>query len=63
MHELFSQLSDDNRWVLQQLWGEKFIRQLERYGKETGKQSTLIIDPSDYAEVKSLGQELAADYN
>ena len=62
MHELFSQLSDDNRWVLQQLWGEKFIRQLERYGKETGKQSTLIIDPSDYAEVKSLGQELASDY-
>jgi len=35
---------------------------LERYGKETGKQSTLIIDPSYYAEVKSLGQELAADY-
>ena len=63
MHELFSQLSDANRWVLQQLWGEKFIRQLERYGKETGKQSTLVIDPSDYAEVKSLAQELAADYN
>jgi|TARA_B110000858_G_scaffold196429_1_gene255221 hypothetical protein len=59
MHELFSQLSDDNRWVLQQLWGEKFIRQLERYGKETGKQSTLIIDPSYYAEVSYSHEEEA----
>ena len=59
MHELFSQLSDDNRWVLQQLWGVKFIRELEQYGHATGKQSTLIIDPSDYAEVSYSHEEEA----
>jgi len=49
MHELFSQLSDDNRWVLQQLWGEQFVRAMEEYGDDTGKQGTdsLIIDPSN----------------
>jgi len=53
MHELFSQLSDDNRWVLQQLWGEQFIRALEQYGNDTGKQSSLVIDPSNYAVVST----------
>ena len=44
MHELFSQLSDEDRIVLQQLWGEQFIRELERYGRCTRKQASLFVD-------------------
>ena len=44
LHELFSHVSDEDRIVLQGLWGEQMIRELEQYGRCTRKQSSLFVD-------------------
>ena len=42
-HEAFTLLSDDQRFIMQDMWGTKFIQELERFGRYTDKQSHLTI--------------------
>ena len=40
-HEAFTLLSDDQRIIIQDIWGAIFITELERFGRYTSKQSHL----------------------
>ena len=42
-HEAFTLLSDNQRFIMQGMWGTKFITELERFGRYTDKQSHLTI--------------------
>jgi len=41
-HEAFTLLSDDQRLIMQGMWGTKFIQELERFGRYTDKQACLL---------------------
>ena len=45
-HEAFTLLSDDQRFIMQDMWGTKFITELERFGRYTDKQSHLVQPPA-----------------
>tara|TARA_R110002020_G_scaffold463428_1_gene683486 strand:- start:339 stop:671 length:333 start_codon:yes stop_codon:yes gene_type:complete len=57
MHELFSQASDQDRFILQELLGEKLVRTLEEFGSLTRKQSRLFVEPDMNAEPHPLDAE------
>tara|TARA_R100000935_G_scaffold19567_1_gene37569 strand:- start:1473 stop:1751 length:279 start_codon:yes stop_codon:yes gene_type:complete len=42
-HEAFTLLSDHQRFIIEGIWGTKFIKELERFGRYTDKQSNLTI--------------------
>tara|TARA_R110002167_G_scaffold144003_1_gene333904 strand:- start:47 stop:418 length:372 start_codon:yes stop_codon:yes gene_type:complete len=45
-HEAFTLLSDEQRLIIQDMWGSKFIAELERFGRYTDKQSNLVQAPA-----------------
>tara|TARA_R110002051_G_scaffold42180_1_gene86890 strand:+ start:1036 stop:1392 length:357 start_codon:yes stop_codon:yes gene_type:complete len=45
-HEAFTLLSDEHRVIIQDMWGIKFVTQLERFGRYTDKQSNLVQAPA-----------------
>ena len=44
-HEAFTMLSDAQRLKIQNVWGSKFIAELERFGRYTERQSNLVQVP------------------
>ena len=44
-HEAFTMLNDWQRAKIQNLWGVKFIAELERFGRYTDRQSDLVQAP------------------
>tara|TARA_R110001632_G_scaffold108746_1_gene218701 strand:- start:322 stop:666 length:345 start_codon:yes stop_codon:yes gene_type:complete len=45
-HKAFTMLSDGQRLKVQNIWGVKFITELERFGRYTESQSKLVQEPS-----------------
>ena len=41
-HEAFTLLCDEHRLIIQNIWGTKFVTELERFGRYTDKQSHLV---------------------
>tara|TARA_R100001244_G_scaffold33964_1_gene31542 strand:+ start:454 stop:738 length:285 start_codon:yes stop_codon:yes gene_type:complete len=41
-HEAFTLLSDEHRLIIQDMWGVKFVAELERFGRYANKQSSLV---------------------
>jgi len=46
-HEAFTLLSDDQRIIIQNMWGAIFITELERFGRYTDKQACLYVRRED----------------
>ena len=45
-HEAFTLLCDEHRLIIQNIWGTKFVAELERFGRYTDKQSNLVQPPA-----------------
>ena len=52
-HEIFSLLSDEHRLILQEMWGIKFITELETFGNYTNRQSSLVQAPDIQSATKT----------
>ena len=46
-HKAFTMLSDAQRAKIQNVWGAKFIQELERFGKYTDRQTCLYVRTED----------------
>lgn len=56
-HEAFTMLSDAQRLKIQNVWGSKFIAELERFGRYTERQSNLVQEPAIMFRDLSDGEE------
>jgi len=45
-HSAFTLLCDEHRLIIQDMWGTKFVTELERFGRYTDKQSHLVQPPA-----------------
>ena len=50
-HEAFTLLSNEQRLIIQDMWGSKFIAELERFGRYTDKQSNLVQESTLFPDV------------
>ena len=58
-HKAFTMLSDAQRLKIQNVWGIKFIAELERFGRYTERQSNLVQEPAIMFRDLSDGEERA----